>query len=70
MLWSIDSCQKGHLLTSVTSAQVYVVQVITAMWFFKLSTNHLLVSLRASSPIWASEVGLARMHERGAEERL
>ena len=26
-------------------------------------------SLRASSPIWASEVSLARTRERGAEER-
>ena len=29
----------------------------------------LLFSLRASSPIWASEVSLARTSERGAEER-
>ena len=27
------------------------------------------ISLRASSPIWASEASLARTHERGAEER-
>ena len=28
-----------------------------------------IVSLRASSPIWVSEMGLARTRERGAEER-
>ena len=27
------------------------------------------ISLRASSPIWASEASLTRTHERGAEER-
>ena len=30
----IDSCQKGLSLTSVTWAQVYIVQVIEVTWFF------------------------------------
>ena len=36
----------------------------------KLRVPHLLlkISLRASSPIWASEASLARTRERGAEE--
>ena len=42
---------------------------------FKIVESHLpnphcyADSLRASSPIWASEVSLARMREQGAEER-
>ena len=43
MLWSIDSCQKEHSLTSVTWAQVYIVQVIEVTCFFKLSADQLLV---------------------------
>ena len=37
----------------------------------KLRVSQLLlkISLRASSPIWASEASLTRTHERGAEER-
>ena len=37
----------------------------------KLRVPHLLlkISLRASSPIWASEASLAGTHVRGAEER-
>ena len=38
----------------------------------KIPKNHLFGqpdSLRASSPIWASEASLARTRERGAEER-
>ena len=34
MLWSIDSCHKGHSLTSVTWAQVYIVLVIDVTCFF------------------------------------
>ena len=36
---------------------------------FKIDWASLIVSLRASSPIWANEASLARTRERGAEER-
>ena len=36
----------------------------------KFLVKEITLSLRASSPIWASEVSLARTRERGAEERL